>query len=222
MDGDIICRECSLKCAAMLKAARARTAGILRSFNTLTEQQALTAPAAEAPEDALTEKQKTPIFLPSEPYSKIPTGTEAMEDKTFTQTFKTSIQDGVVGATSGLTLAILIEKKLGFTPKNRGMKKVLSALPKVLVEDLEIARKVGIEVEGDKIHFNLADSIYSDLCKQIRESGRRCALDCPLCSALAITLTNASGKLVVVDEDELTTGKGTPLCSYKILNRPRP
>jgi len=219
MDGDIICRECSLKCAAMLKAARARTAAILRSFNTLTEQQVLTAPAAEAREDALTEKQKTPIFLPSEPYSKTPTGTEAMEDKT---SFKMSTQDGAGAVPSGLTLAILIEKKLGFTPKNRGMKKVLSALPKVLVEDLEIARKVGIEVKGDKIHFNLADSIYSDLCKQIRESGRRCALDCPLCSALAITLTNASGKLVVVDEDELTTGKGTPLCSYKILNSPKP
>ena len=162
-----------------------------------------------------TEKEKAVVFVPSEPYSRIPP-TDSLQDNTF-------IQDplGMIVVPPGLALANLIEKKLGFSIKKGGVEAVLQALPRVLVEDLEIVRDLEIEVRGDKIEFKLVDSIYSDFCRQVRETSRRCGLGCPMCSALACILATASGKPVLFEEDELETGKGTTLSSYEILNRSR-
>jgi hypothetical protein len=163
-----------------------------------------------------TEKEKAVVFVPSEPYSKIPTAIDALQDTTF-------VQDplGIVVVPPGLALANLIDNKLGFTLKNCGVETVLQALPKVLVEDLEIVRDVEIEVRGDKVDFKLVDSIYFDFCREVRDTSRRCGLGCPMCSALACILAIASGKPVLFEEDELTTEKGTTLSSYEILNRSR-
>ena len=324
MDGDIICRECSTKYAAMLQTAKFRTINLERSLSTLTEQGVPGAPAQDVHEDTPTvelpktetsaelrsrprvgrsrpvtqlvgflllgiglvtltasvmfsstilsfvglglvfwgmlaffiqpqkyvrsdlmdatglsslktidrmmvgigfrekgvyiptEKEKAVVFVPSEPYSRIPAGTDALQESTL-------IQDplGLVVVPPGLALANLIEKKMGFTLKNCGVETVLRALPKVLVEDLEIVRDVEIEVRGAKVDFKLVGSIYSDFCREMRETSRRCGLGCPMCSALACILASASGKPVLFEEDELTTEKGTTLSSYEILNRSR-
>lgn len=162
-----------------------------------------------------TDKEKAVVFVPSEPFSRIPT-TGALQDGTF-------VQDpiGIVVVPPGLALANLIEKKLGFRMKNCGVDQVLQAIPKVLVEELEIARDVEIEVRGDKVHFKLVDSIYSNFCREMRDTSRRCGLGCPMCSALACVLASASGKPVLIEEDELETEKGTTLSSYQILTRSR-
>jgi len=163
-----------------------------------------------------TEREKAVVFVPSEPYSKIPTQVDALQESTF-------INDpvGMVVIPPGLALANLIEKKLGFKLKKCGLEPLLQALPRVLVEDLEIVRDVEIEMRGDKVDFKLVDSIYSDFCREIRDTSRRCGLGCPMCSALACVLATATGKPVLFEEDELNTEKGTTLSSYEILNRAR-
>jgi hypothetical protein len=158
---------------------------------------------------------KAVVFVPSEPFSMLPESS-VIEGKTF-------IKDpqGMVVVPPGLALANLIEKKLGFTLKNCGVEDVVRALPKVLVEDLEIVRDVEIEVTGDRISFKLIDSIYADFCKEMRDTSRRCGLGCPMCSALACILTIASGKPVLFDEDELSEDKRTTYSTYELLNRRR-
>jgi hypothetical protein len=108
-----------------------------------------------------TEKEKAVVFVPSEPYSRIPAAADSLQDTTF-------LRDplGMIVVPPGLALANLIEKKLGFSIKKCGVEAVLQALPKVLVEDLEIVHDLEIEVKGDKIDFKLVDSIYSDLCRE--------------------------------------------------------
>jgi len=163
-----------------------------------------------------TEREKVVVFVPSEPFSKIPTDVDLLQDTSF-------VHDpmGMIVVPPGLSLANLIEKKIGFKLKNCGVEAVLQALPKVLVEDLEIVRDVEIDVRGSKIDFKLVDSIYSDFCREIRDTSRRCGLGCPMCSALACVLAIASGKPVLFEEDELTAEKGTTISSYEIVTRPR-
>jgi hypothetical protein len=160
-------------------------------------------------------KDKVVVFVPTEPFSKLPESS-AVEGQTFLQD-----PHGMLVIPPGLALANLIEKKLGFTLKNSGVEAVVSALPKVLVEDLEIVHDVEIEVKDDRIGFKLIGSIYADFCKEVRETSRRCGLGCPICSALACILAIASGKPVLFDEDELSLGKGTTYSSYELLNRLR-
>jgi hypothetical protein len=160
-------------------------------------------------------KEKVVVFVPSEPFSMLPESV-AVEGKTFLTDPK-----GMLVVPPGLALANLIEKKLGFTLKNCGVETVVHALPKVLVEDLEIVRDVEIEVKDDRIGVKLVDSIYADFCKEMRETSRRCGLGCPMCSALACILAVASGKPVLFDEDEQTLDKKTTYSTYELLNRTR-
>lgn len=155
------------------------------------------------------------VFVPTEAFSRIPSST-AVEGQTFLENPK-----GLVVTPPGLALAKLIENKLGFELKDCGVEKLVRTLPKALVEDLEIVRDVEIEVKGDFIQFKLVDSIFTDFCKKIRDSSRRCGLGCPMCSALACILAIATNKPVLFEEDKETEDGHTTLSDYHLLNESR-
>jgi hypothetical protein len=161
------------------------------------------------------EQDKAVVFVPSEPFSNIPKSS-AINDVTFLEDPR-----GLLVVPPGLALASLIEKKIGFNLKNCGVERLVRALPKVLVEDLEIVRDVEVEVKGNKIDFKLVDSIYADFCREVRDTSRRCGLGCPMCSALACILAVASGKPVVFEEDMLAADKRTTISSYELIDRTR-
>lgn len=159
---------------------------------------------------------KAVVFLPSEPFSIIPEVAKLEGEATF-------LKDpaGVVVPPPGLALAALIEKKLGFKLKDCGLQALVEALPKVLVEDLEIVKDIEIQVKGDRVQFKLYDSIYADFCYEVRESSRRCALGCPMCSALACMLAVATDKPVVYEEDEISDDRKTTESVYELISGPR-
>jgi hypothetical protein len=115
----------------------------------------------------------------------------------------------------------LIEKKLGFKLKHCGLETLVEALPKVLVEDLEIVKDVEIEVKEESVHFKLYDSIYADFCAEVRDTSRRCGLGCPMCSALASVLAMATGKPVLYEEDKTSDDARVTESVYQIINRSR-
>ena len=152
------------------------------------------------------------VFVPSEPFSMIPEVSD-VEDKTFLSNPK-----GLLVPPPGLALATLIENKLGFKVKNCGLEALLEALPKVLVEDLEIVKDVEIEVTKDTVRFKLYDSIYADFCSEVRETSRRCGLGCPMCSALASILTVATGKPVLYQEDKMSDDRKITESVYQLIS----
>ena len=162
------------------------------------------------------DSDKAVVFLPSEPFSKIPQLSGSEEDRTF-------LRDpaGVLVSPPGLALAALIEKKLGFKVRNCGVEALAEALPKVLVEDLEVVKDVEIEVKDDHVRFKLYDSIYADFCYELRESSRRCALGCPMCSALASILAVATGKPVLYEEDKMSDDRKITESIYRLISEPR-
>jgi hypothetical protein len=161
------------------------------------------------------DSEKAVVFVPSEPFSMIPQISE-IEDRTFL-----SNPEGLLVPPPGLALSALIENKLGFKLKNCGIETLVEALPKVLVEDLEIVKDVEIEVKNDSIRFKLYDSIYADFCTEIRETSRRCGLGCPMCSALACILAIATGKPVLYEEDKTSEDKKVTESVYQLLSGPR-
>src|SRR5208337_4504399 len=158
---------------------------------------------------------KAVVFIPTQPFSLIPAST-TVNGQTFLEGPK-----GLVITPPGLALSNLIEKKLGFDLMDCGVERLVQTLPKVLVEDLEIVRDVEIEVNGDFIEFKLIDSIFTDFCKKIRDSSRRCGLGCPMCSALACILAIATNKPVLFEEDKETEDGHTTLSDYHLLNESR-
>lgn len=157
------------------------------------------------------DSDKAIVFVPSEPFSVIPELSSA-GDGIFL-----SKPEGLLVPPPGLALATLIERKLGFKLKNCGLETLVEALPRVLVEDLEIVKDVDIEVAGDTVRFKLYDSIYSDFCAEVRDTSRRCGLGCPMCSALASILTMATGKPVLYDEDKTSDDYRTTESVYRLI-----
>jgi len=155
------------------------------------------------------------VFVPTEPFSKIPQPSEIQG--------KTVISDpaGLLVVPPGLSLSNLIEKKLGFTLKNCGIETLIRALPKVLTEDLEVVREIKAEVKGDRVEVKLVDSIYTDFCREVRDSSRRCGLGCPMCSALACMIALAANKPVLFEEDKQSADKKTTESSYQLLSQTR-
>lgn len=162
------------------------------------------------------DSEKAVVFVPSEPFSTIPKLSGFEGDGTL-------LKDpaGLLVSPPGHALATLIEKKLGFKLVNCGVEALAEALPKVIVEDLEIAKDVEIEVKGDYVRFKLYDSIYADFCYEVRESSRRCALGCPMCSALASILTVATGKPVLYEEDKMSEDRKITESVYHLFSEPR-
>jgi len=161
------------------------------------------------------DSDKAVVFVPSEPFSLIPEVT-AIEERVFL-----SKPEGLLVPPPGLALAALIERKLGFKLKNCGLETLVEAIPKVLVEDLEIVKDVAIEVTGETIRFTLYDSIYADFCAEIRETSRRCGLGCPMCSALASVLAIATGKPILYEEDRMSEDEKVTESLYHVLSGPR-
>jgi len=162
------------------------------------------------------DSDKAVVFVPSEPFSMIPQLSSFEEDRTFL-----SDPAGLLLPPPGLALAGLIEKKLGFKLKKCGLEALVEALPRVLVEDLEIVKDVEIELKEDSVHFKLYDSIYADFCAEVRDTSRRCGLGCPMCSALASILTMATGKPVLYEEDKMSEDKRITTSVYQLISRPR-
>lgn len=160
------------------------------------------------------DSDKAVVFVPSEPFSMIPQLSSLEDGRTFL-----SEPAGLLVPPPGLALASLIEKKLGFKLKNCGLEALVEALPKVLVEDLEIVKDVEIEVKEDFVTFKLYDSIYADFCLEVRDTSRRCGLGCPMCSALASILAIATGKPVLYEEDRTSEDSRFTESVYQIVNR---
>ena len=155
--------------------------------------------------------EKVAVFVPSEPFSYIPDESD-IKDEMFL-----SNPHGLLVPPPGLALAALIQNKLGFKLKNCGVEALIEALPKVLVEDLEIAKDVEIEVDQNAVRFKLYDSIYSDFCSEVRETSRRCGLGCPMCSALASILAIATGKVVSYEEDKMSDDHKVTESVYRLI-----
>jgi len=157
--------------------------------------------------------EKAVVFVPAEPFGRIPKAKE-IEGQMFIDDPK-----GLAMIPPGLALASLIEKKLGVPLEKCTLETLGERLPKLMVEDLEMAQDFQMHVKGNQVIFNFNESVYSDFCHTLSGSTRVCAgLGCPICSAMACVLTIATGKPVSFEGDKFSADGKSLESSYKILD----
>jgi hypothetical protein len=160
----------------------------------------------------LEDPSKTVVFVPSQPLTRIPTA-ENLENLTFLENPK-----GLVILPPGLGLADLIRRQLGAQFKELGLEKLSIRLPRVLIEDLEIAQDFDMQVDRNFVRFKLRESVYSQLCSRLRESTKiSSSLGCPICSAMACIIAQVSEKPVLFEENLFKEDGRTVVSSYRIL-----
>jgi hypothetical protein len=146
-----------------------------------------------------------------------PEKTREEEDKTFINN-----PNGALITPPGIELKRLFEKTLGTNFARVDLQFIEQNTPKLLVEDLEIAQEVEMEHKNNRVFVKIENSIYQNICKEARKLSKICcSLGCPLCSAIACALAEATGRSVVIEKEETSDENQTTKIEYHLLKEPR-
>jgi len=107
----------------------------------------------------------------------------------------------------------LFEKELGMSFTKTDLNVLKKELPRLLIEDLEIAQDVEIESQGNIITIEATNSIFDKLCDETRKLEKtHAAVGCVFSSALACAIAKSTGKPVAIEKEELVNeGKTTKI-----------
>jgi uncharacterized protein YuzE len=95
---------------------------------------------------------------------------------------------------------------------------IQNKLPKLLIEDMEIAENVEVGIKEDLITVEITNHVFSEICQETRKlSKTHEAVGCPLSSAIACALAKATGKpITILKEEQSPDGKTTKI-QYSVL-----
>lgn len=140
------------------------------------------------------------VFIPSKEKLVIPTVDVVEEKEVFLDNPK-----GICLTPPGLGLADLYENELAKDFTKADLNYLQRNLPKLFVEDLEIAEDLEMNIEGDRIRVIITGSIYQNLCDGVRELSKIFgSIGCPLCSSIAVALTRTTGRPLIIEKTEVS------------------
>jgi hypothetical protein len=156
------------------------------------------------------------VFIPSKKGIIIPPAEDAVEEKVFLENPK-----GVCLTPPGLGLANLYETELGKSFTQVDLNYLQNNLPKLFTEDLEIAEGLEINIGNNTIRAKITGSINKALCNDVGELSNICgSIGCPIFSSIAIALTRATGKPVIIEKIAVSKDGETIETSFRLLETP--
>lgn len=110
------------------------------------------------------------------------------------------------GPFPGIGLVNFLEEKLSTNLTMKGVEFLEDALVKVFQEE-GIADGIQIKTNGDVVHFKVINPVYGAGCEEVRkhQSFVCTYIGCPFCSVLAYALAKATGKIVLIERNELSS-----------------
>ena len=153
------------------------------------------------------------VFVPIEPGVHLPKTNALSGGKMFLNS------EGVCLTPPGQGLMDLYEKRMGSEFTGMNLSKLLSKLPELIVEDLDILDDLEINQSGDGlIVAKMKGEVHMNLFSQCESSTKLCAtLGCPLCSSLACSLARATDKAVVIEKNEAHLKEKTIETWYRLI-----
>ena len=139
------------------------------------------------------------VFIPSNKEITIPPVEEVTEEKVFLKN-----PNGICLTPAGLGLTNLYEDELGTDFARVDFNYLQNNMPKLFIENLEIAENLELSMEGSTIHVKIVGSIYADFCRELRKTTPNIcsSFGCPLCSSIALALARTTGKPITIEKTE--------------------
>ncbi len=165
------------------------------------------------PKTYFKELKEEKIFIPAKDEIVIPPAEEVAKEK-----FLVKDPRGICLTPSGLSLANLFESELGTDFSRVSVDYLARNLPKLFIEDLEMARDFEMNVVGDVIHVRITDSIYNSMCRELRKlSNVSRSLSCPLCSSIACAIAKSTSRPVVIEKSDFSKDGKIIQAFYRII-----
>jgi hypothetical protein len=205
----------------------------LTTLNQMIQEFGYKGDATYLPPKYFTNPETTKICVSKYKCGSLPTPaqTQPYEDQPIARTAQ-----GLLLTPPGIQLSNLLEKSLGKSFIQTDLENLKQNLPKLFIEDLEIAENLEIQSENDLTEKKGADPalvsqvknttfaakitkpIYGEIFKQAEEPSQPAGLiGGPVCSAIATALTKATGKPVRITDIKSSEDGKTVEASYEIV-----
>lgn len=192
----------------------------LTTLNQMIRELGYKGDATYLPPKYFANPETTKVYISKHKHRSLPTPeqTQKYENQPIARTTQ-----GMLLTPPGIQLSKLLEKSLGTTFIRTDLKNLQQNLPRLFIENLEIAENLEIRAEDDMtksttIHAKITKPFYADTFKEAEEPSQLTgSIGGPICSAIAIAITKATGKPVRITDTKSSEDGNTIEASYEII-----
>jgi hypothetical protein len=211
----------------------ATTASMLTTLNQTMQELDYRGKAVYLPPKYLNDPESTKAYVPRLRIGKLPPPEQTQ--KLETQPSSRNPQ-GIIITPPGAELTRLFEDTLQTSFTKVDLDNLKEQLPKLLIEDLEIASDVEIQtgtsktsnptddtiwqiaIEHDRINVKITSTAYKNTAKQTTQlSNINPTLGSPLTSAVACAIAKATGKPIIIENQQVSEDGETTETEYRVL-----
>ena len=142
------------------------------------------------------------VFIPKTSKPFFPK-TNQIQDK---ETVIITSPKGLLLTPPGFDLSKLFEETLNINFTEKDLTFVAANLQRLIVDDLEIAQNIQMEIDEDLVHIKIENSVYGNMGT--------------LSSALACVLAKSSGDLVIIEDRETSEDDRMVNLYYRLIQNP--
>lgn len=182
------------------KLLDATTLAPLLTLNKVMQELQYEGKAVYLPPKYFKDQEENRVYIPKQKDGQIPTPEQIQEqeNKLFIKN-----PNGLLLTPPGAELTKLFEKILETTFTRIDLRHLQQIMPKLFIEDLEIAQNLKIETKDNRILVEIKNSVYKNLNKEVMKlKNLYPSIGCPLVSAFACTLARATGKPIVIEKQQ--------------------
>jgi hypothetical protein len=126
------------------------------------------------------------------------------------------LDQGFLFMPPGAELLKTFEDALGTSFTKVDIRYIEEHVPKLLVDDLELARRVEVDSEKDRVDVTIENPAYRDMYRaEISDIIR--LLGCPVASSIACALAKASGRPVFIEDYQAQEENNHVVIRYRLL-----
>jgi hypothetical protein len=205
----------------------------LTTLNQMIQELGYKGDATYLPPKYFTNPEATKVYISKIKHANLPTPeqTQLDENEPIGRT-----NQGLLITPPGIQLSKLMEKSLGTNFIRTDLKNLQQNLPKLFIENLEIAENLEIETQNDPaekkgddqtsatqkknmmIHARITKPIYGNIFKETENPPQSSnSVGCPIRSAIAVALTKTTGKPVRIVESKSSEDGNIMEATYEIL-----
>ena len=152
------------------------------------------------------------VFIPQNPETLLPYPDETADS------WVTNRKDGALIIPPGAGLCQFLDHELNASFTKMDLNQLQITLPKLLVEDVEFAENVEIEIRVNIIVLQISGSVFDEFCRRADSRPKtHKQVGCLLSSAVACALAKASGKPVIIQSETHRQETKTTKIEYQIL-----
>ena len=139
------------------------------------------------------------VFISAEKDNTMPSIEEMAKGK-----FVSEKPKGTLITPPGWGILTQIEEKMKVDFTKMSLDELSEVLPSLILQDLNLAKEMAMELDGDKAHLMIVDSLYKNLYSVQSNLKSVGLIGCPIASAVACALAKNSGRTVTIQKHQVS------------------